>query len=106
MKKIIALIMAVVILTVMCSCGGGNPAQTTDTTTTETTSPVDKNIKIEGGELKACIGQADENGVYTVPSNISTIGEMCFGGHDAEKDNYSRKRGNDRICRIYRLYFS
>lgn len=80
MKKIIALIMAVVILTVMCSCGGGNPAQTTDTTTTETTSPVDKNIKIEGGELKACIGQADENGVYTVPSNISIIGEMCFGG--------------------------
>ena len=80
MKKIIALIMAVVILTVMCSCGGGNPAQTTDTTTTETTSPVDKNIKIEDGELKACIGQADENGVYTIPSNISTIGEMCFGG--------------------------
>ncbi len=81
MKKIIALIMAVVILTVMCACGEKTPAETTTAaTTTETTSPVEKNIEIEDGELKSCTGQADENGAYTVPSNISIIGEMCFGG--------------------------
>ena len=42
------------------------------------TASVIKDIKIENGVLLSCVGQADENGVYTVPEGITFIGEGCF----------------------------
>lgn len=79
MKKIIALLTAVIIVAlVCCSCNGKTPAETTTTQGTSTVSPDTKDIKIENGVLLSCIGQADENGVYTVPEGITLIGEGCF----------------------------
>lgn len=77
MKKIIALALCALFIFSLASCRHGDATQTTGT---ETTSPVDKNIEIENGVLKACIGQADKNGVYNVPDGITMIGEMCFAG--------------------------
>ena len=80
MKKIIALLTAVIVVAlVCCSCDGKTPGETTTTPEVTTTAPsVIKDIKIENGVLLSCVGQADENGVYTVPEGITFIGEGCF----------------------------
>ena len=78
MKKLFALIMAMIFVAfAFCSCGNGGETTTTPKAT-ETTSPVNKDIKMEDGVLLSCIGQADADGVYTIPEGISFIGEGCF----------------------------
>lgn len=81
MKKILALFLALTIAALLCACGGEtNPKETTAESTTNT-----KIIEIEDNVLKSSIGQADENGVYTVPENVTEIGELCFYGDETLK---------------------
>ncbi|MBQ9510945.1 MAG: leucine-rich repeat domain-containing protein [Clostridia bacterium] len=82
MKRILALFLALTVVALLCACGGEtNPKETT----TESTSTNTKIIEIEENVLKSSIGQADENGVYTVPNNITEIGELCFYGDNTLK---------------------
>jgi len=51
-----------------------------DNTTTNRPSQPEKNYATDGDILTSCIGQADENGVYVVPENITMIAESAFAG--------------------------
>lgn len=73
MRKFTSLICAILILSIsLCSCGKTGTIQTTD-------SGTELNLlNIKNGVLYECAGQADENGVYTVPDEVSIIGEGAF----------------------------
>lgn len=72
MKKTTALICAILILGItLCSCG--------KTGANETPSNTELYLNnIKNGVLYECAGQADENGVYTVPDEVTIIGEGAF----------------------------
>ena len=79
MKKIIALgLAACLAVTCLVSCD--------DTPPVETTEGHVKKYDVEDGVLNSCIGQADENGVYTVPDTITMIGESAFAGDETLKE--------------------
>lgn len=79
MKKIIALCLAVCLAaSFFTSCG--DDAVTTTTATDERTDPVSKSYNVDEGLLISCIGQADENGVYRVPDEVTAIAESAFAG--------------------------
>lgn len=79
MKKIIALgLAACLAVTCFVSCD--------DTPPVETTESYVKKYDVEDGVLNSCIGQADENGVYTVPDTITMIGESAFAGDETLKE--------------------
>ena len=78
MKKIAALCLtACMLLSAFVSCG---PAEQTTETTTATEDTQEKSYLDENGMLRSCVGQADENGVYVVPENITMIAEGAFAG--------------------------
>ena len=67
----------------LISCFSGcekTPDSTSSTSTSSTEDTHEKNYLDEGGILKSCVGQADEDGVYVIPENISVIGEGAFAG--------------------------
>jgi len=79
MRKIIALGL-VICLALACF------ASCEDTPPVETTESHIKKYDVEDSVLKSCIGQADENGVYTVPDTITMIGESAFAGDENLKE--------------------
>ena len=52
----------------------------TDTTSQNTGNKPEKNYTIDGDILVSCIGQADANGVFTIPDGITMIAEGAFAG--------------------------
>ncbi len=70
MKKKIALLLCAMLMlaSALTACGNGNTESTSITAT----------LDIVGGVLKTSIGQADENGVFTVPEGVFEIGEGAF----------------------------
>ncbi|MBQ9747471.1 MAG: leucine-rich repeat domain-containing protein [Clostridia bacterium] len=79
MKKLIALCLAAC-LTVLgfASCGDHD---TPSVTTTDAKTPTDpKSYHVENGLLLSCIGQANEDGVYYVPDDVTAIAESAFAG--------------------------
>ena len=84
MKKIAALCLtACMLLSAFVSCG---PAEQTTETTTATEDTQEKSYLDENGMLRSCVGQADENGVYVVPENITMIAEGAFAGDTKLKE--------------------
>lgn len=84
-KKIIALCLSVcMMLSLFVSCG--DDSHQISESTKETERSQDKNFLEEGGLLKSCVGQADENGVYVVPETITRIAEGAFAGDTALKE--------------------
>ena len=79
MKRIIALgLAACLAVTCFVSCDDTPPVETTESHV--------KKYDVEDSVLKSCIGQADENGVYTVPDTITMIGESAFAGDETLKE--------------------
>lgn len=66
--------LALTLAMAFCACGDEEYIETT----AETTSPVEKHFNVEENVLRYCTGQADEEGLYVVPSDITEIGELCF----------------------------
>ncbi len=81
MKKLIALCLAACMsLAVLTSCDTPvDPIQST-TENPGIVSPGNKKYEVKDGLLTACIGQADENGVYVVPDEVTAIAESAFAG--------------------------
>ncbi len=85
MKKLLALcLVACFVLSVFTACGDDS----TDTTTASTTLSTQgtNTYDVKDGILTSCVGQADENGVYTVPEHITIIGEGAFAGDTELKE--------------------
>lgn len=79
MKKTLALICAILMIaTSVCSCGKGGKG---DTTTGQHTNV----SNIQNGVLYESIGQADENGTYIVPNEVTIIGEGAFSNDTSIK---------------------
>ncbi len=79
MKKIIAFCLAACLMILpLASCDEPNPPAVTTTTSSNDAYP--KSYNVEDGILLSCIGQADENGVYTVPDTVTAIAESAFAG--------------------------
>ena len=98
MKKIIALgLAACLAVTCLVSCD--------DTPPVETTEGHVKKYDVEDGVLNSCIGQADENGVYTVPDTITMIGESAFAGDETLGNRNRAKCKSDRGGCVSILYF-
>ena len=98
MKKILSAILALCVIFLMCACGDKPPKDTTaQSTTASTRQTIDKDLNIEDGVLRACRGQSDENGVYTVPDGVTEIGEMCFYG-DTEIKKIILPSSVEKIC--------
>lgn len=85
MKKLAALCLSAC-MALACFVSCDTPAQQTETTTTQTEDTQEKTYFEDGGLLKSCVGQSDENGVYVVPENISMIGEGAFAGDTKLKE--------------------
>lgn len=78
MKKTLALICAILMIgTSVCSCGKIGGGSTTSQNTTVS--------NIKNGVLYESIGQADENGTYIVPSEVTIIGEGAFSNDTSIK---------------------
>ncbi len=85
MKKIIACCLAACLLIpCLASCDGSEPPVVTTTNSPDDADP--KSYNVEDGVLVSCIGQADENGVYTVPDSVSAIAESAFAGDTRLKE--------------------
>ncbi|MBQ8497424.1 MAG: leucine-rich repeat domain-containing protein [Clostridia bacterium] len=85
MKKLIAMCLSMCMLLVcFVSCNKNDPPS--ESTTTQTEDTREKTYFDENGILKSCVGQADANGVYTVPENITMIGEGAFAGDTALRE--------------------
>ena len=85
MKKLIAMCLsACMMLACFVSCDKND--QPSETTTSQTEDTHEKNYFDENGILKSCVGQANANGVYTVPENITMIGEGAFAGDTAIRE--------------------
>ena len=63
----------------------GGPGETTSSNSTNQLP--EKNYQVnEDGVLISCIGQADENGVYVIPENVTMIAESAFAGDSSLKE--------------------
>ncbi len=82
MKKIIAFLCALCLL-IACfaSCGDNPPVESTPA---ESTAP--SQYEMEKGELRVCIGMADENGKYVVSDAVTVIAESAFAGDPSLKE--------------------
>jgi hypothetical protein len=85
MKKIFAFCLCICMaLTCLTSCDNTPPK--------DTTSPNNQNVSIEkkyiidGDILVSCIGQADKNGKYIVPDEVTMIAESAFAGDSMLKE--------------------
>ena len=79
MKKIIALCLCICMaFACLTSCKNKTPPK--DTTSQNTGNKPEKNYTIDGNILVSCIGQADANGVFVIPDNITMIAECAFAG--------------------------
>ena len=67
--------MAILCLT---SCNGNNPPQVT-TSPNQGNKP-EKTYTVDGSILVSCIGQADTDGTFVIPENITMIAESAFAG--------------------------
>ncbi|MBQ2988516.1 MAG: leucine-rich repeat domain-containing protein [Clostridia bacterium] len=79
MKKIIALCLCIC-MALACLTSCNNNTQPKDTTTQKPIGKPEKTYTVDGNILVSCIGQADENGVFVIPDNITMIAESAFAG--------------------------
>lgn len=79
MKKIIAFCLCICMaLACLTACNNNTPPK--DTTSQNTGNKPQKNYTVDGSTLVSCIGQADANGVFTIPDGITMIAEGAFAG--------------------------
>lgn len=79
MKKIIAFCLCICMaLACLTACNNNTP--TKDTTSQKPGNKPEKTYTVDGNILVSCIGQADANGVFVVPEEITMIGESAFAG--------------------------
>ena len=64
----------------MCFTACNNNQPPKDTSSSNQGNKPEKNYTIDGNILVSCIGQADEDGTFVVPENITMIGESAFAG--------------------------
>ncbi len=79
MKKIIAFCLCIC-MALACLTSCNNNTTPKDTTSQNPGNKPEKNYTIDGNILVSCIGQADANGVFVVPDNITMIAECAFAG--------------------------
>ena len=85
MKKILALCLCIC-MALACLTSCNNNTQPKDTTSQTPGNKPEKNYTIDGSMLVSCIGQADANGVFVVPENITMIAENAFAGDSDLKE--------------------
>ncbi len=79
MKKIIAFCLCICMaLACLTSCNNNTPPK--DTTPQKPSNRPEKDYTVDGSILVSCIGQADANGVFVIPENITMIAESAFAG--------------------------
>ena len=80
MKKLIAFCLCIC-MALGCFTACNHPDGPGETTSSNPSNKLpEKNYLIEDGVLLSCIGQADENGVYVIPENVTMIAESAFAG--------------------------
>ncbi len=72
-------------ITCFTACNTTPPAQTTSPNGNQNV-PIDKKYTVEGDMLISCIGQADENGKFVVPDEVTVIAENAFAGDSGLKE--------------------
>ncbi len=60
------------------ACDGKTPPK--DTSSSNQGNQPEKNYTVDGDILVSCIGQADEDGRFVIPENVSMISESAFAG--------------------------
>jgi len=87
MKKLIAFCLCIC-MAVCCftACDDNNGPSETTSSKNQTSLPEKNYLINEEGILLSCIGQADENGVYVIPENVTMIGESAFAGDATLKE--------------------
>ena len=87
MKKLIAFCLCICMAMGCFTACNNNTGPGETTSSTPSTVLPEKNYKVtEDGILLSCIGQADENGVYVIPENVTMIGESAFAGDTTLKE--------------------
>ena len=85
MKKIIAFCLCICMaLACLTACNNNTPPK--DTSSQNTGNKPQKNYTVDGSTLLSCIGQADANGVFTIPDGITMIAEGAFAGDTELKE--------------------
>ena len=84
MKKIFAFFLCICMaITCLTSCNTTPPANTSSPTPNK---PPEKKYTLDGDILVSCIGQADENGKYVIPEEVTVIAENAFAGDSGLKE--------------------
>ena len=79
MKKFLALCLCIC-MAIVCLTSCNNNTTSKDTTSPNQSNKPDKSYTVDGTILMSCIGQADENGTFVIPDNITMIAESAFAG--------------------------
>ena len=70
----------------MCFTACDNTKPPKDTSSSTQGNKPEKNYTVDGNILVSCIGQADEDGKFVIPENITMIGESAFAGDTSLKE--------------------
>ena len=73
-------------MAVTCFTACNNNTTSKESTSSNQNNKPDKNYTVDGSILTSCIGQADENGTFVVPDNITMIAESAFAGDSDLKE--------------------
>ena len=86
MKKIIAFCLCICMAFACFTACDNNHHPSDGTSSSRPSNQPEKNYTADGEILTSCIGQADENGRYVVPENITMIAESAFAGDSDLKE--------------------